>query len=207
MALKTGDGTDNKLVCTASADVIYGFGGFDTLTGGAGSDSLFGNSDNDHVAGGAGNDFADGGEGNDSVDGGTGNDLVTGGAGLDYLTGGAGNDIVNGGEGSDTILGGAGADILQGGSDADFFQFAENDGLGDVIVDFKSKDDDKINLFFVGSGLTFQGKAAFTGADQVRYSVSHGDATVQVNLDADKASELTIKLIHVSALHESDFIL
>ena len=70
-----GNNTDEVLDGIAGqANIMYGYGGNDTLTGSSVSDKLYG---------GDGNDVLMGGSGNDTLVGGTGNDLLDGGAGSD----------------------------------------------------------------------------------------------------------------------------
>ncbi|NDC76172.1 hypothetical protein EBZ70_13085 [bacterium] len=93
----------------------------------------------------------------DSIFGGSGNDNITGGNGNDYLSGGSAiavnsqQDTIDGGAGNDIILGGVGADSLKGGSGKDVFIFIAGDSYAgtagfDVIVDYSSSDDDKLDL-------------------------------------------------------------
>jgi hypothetical protein len=51
-----------------SRDILFGFGGNDTLRGGGGRDFLYGGNHNDTLDGGAGSDFIDGEDGTDTVD-------------------------------------------------------------------------------------------------------------------------------------------
>jgi Ca2+-binding RTX toxin-like protein len=116
------EGTDN--------DVIYGFGGDDSIAAGNGDDVVFGGADNDIVKGNLGNDVLFGGAGDDNVQGGLGNDVIDGGAGDDLLLGGDGDDTVAGGAGDDRIFGAEGDDELRGGSGNDTVEGSEgNDTL------------------------------------------------------------------------------
>ena len=65
---------DDRILGSAKADYMIGFGGDDTLFGGRGNDQLFG------------------GSGADTVDGGRGDDFLAGGLGADLLRGGGGGD-------------------------------------------------------------------------------------------------------------------
>jgi Ca2+-binding RTX toxin-like protein len=58
------------------ADVLFSFGGNDTLSGGGGNDSLNGGAGNDLISGDAGNDILVGGSGADVFHASTGKDLV-----------------------------------------------------------------------------------------------------------------------------------
>lgn len=140
MAIIYGDGGNNVLNGTPSADEIFGYGGNDTLLGRSGADTLHG---------GSGDDVLDGGGGRDVMDGGSGDDTVTyanfarvwvnlatgvvnfygeplpseqlisiegaiGGAGNDTLIGSNSRNVLHGGAGSDLLDGGIGADALFG---------------------------------------------------------------------------------------------
>lgn len=134
LATIVGNGGDNVLLGTNSADVVVSFGGDDTLTmlgsndvvcagegddridGGRGRDILFGEGGNDRIAGGSGDDLLlRGGDGDDIVDGGRGNDTMYGDAGNDRLRGASGNDVLWGGLGNDNLKGNGGNDIIEGG--------------------------------------------------------------------------------------------
>lgn len=145
MAIINGNGGNNVLNGTSSADEIFGFGGNDTLLGRSGADTLHG---------GSGDDLLDGGGGRDVMDGGSGDDTVTyanfariwvnlatgvvdfygeplpseqlisiegviGGAGNDTLIGSNSRNVLHGGAGSDGIEGGVGADALFGDAGRD----------------------------------------------------------------------------------------
>jgi Ca2+-binding RTX toxin-like protein len=132
-----GNAQGNRIESTsATNEIIWGYGGSDTLDGGAGIDTM---------RGGLGDDFflvsaADVvveivGEGTDTFVGdktsigvaayattienifytGATGAIVTGNAMANLASGGAGNDTVRGNDGNDTLLGGAGADTVQGG--------------------------------------------------------------------------------------------
>ncbi|WP_319823989.1 Ig-like domain-containing protein [Thalassovita sp.] len=152
----TGDDGDNYLVGGASAELLEGFdghdtllgnGGDDTLDGGAGDDSLRGGDGRDSILGGDGadviiggaaavpeggdNDTLDGGAGDDTIDGGDSDDVIFGGSGDDSLLGGGENDAISGGSGADVLIGGAGHDELKGGSGDDTL----DGGSGDDQMD------------------------------------------------------------------------
>jgi VCBS repeat-containing protein len=92
----------------ANDQVIYGFGGNDTLTGGSGDDWIMGGTGADAVSAGAGNDtinLANGDFGNgESIDGGSGADriVLTNGTTVDFTTG----SVV----GVETLIGSSSAD-------------------------------------------------------------------------------------------------
>ena len=79
-------------------DVVYAYGGNDTVRTGAGSDVVFGGDGNDSIEGGEGDDRLYGEAGNDSMSGGAGNDKLVGNSGTDTINGDEGNDLIYGGE-------------------------------------------------------------------------------------------------------------
>ncbi len=74
----------------------------ENIFGGNGRDIVFAFGGNDSISTGLGNDIVFSGRGNDSVDAGAGNDSVFAGSGDDTVHGGAGNDKIFGGRGFDT---------------------------------------------------------------------------------------------------------
>ena len=141
----------------------------DYFNGGAGDDELDGRAGDDNLSGGAGDDQLDGGAGDDELDGGFGVDVISGGVGQDELDGGAGDDVLNGGEGNDLIDGGLGSDVLTGGEGSDRFVYgdikesAQGARSRDVITDFSSSEDDKIDLSAIADDSVFIGSSDFTG--------------------------------------------
>ncbi len=136
---------------TGDDDLIYGYGGDDTISAGAGADEVYGGSGTDSVTGGAGTDTIYGGSGNDAINAGNGSDTVFGGGGADTITdtggsgsadviyGGGGADSIDAGQGSDVVYGGSGADDLSGGDGIDtLFGGADSDtihgGTGDDVI-------------------------------------------------------------------------
>ncbi len=129
-------------------DIIYGYGGRDTIIAGEGDDDIFGGHGADLVYGGIGDDIIRGEQGKDTLHGGQGDDAVSGGRGDDLIFGDdgddklngdrgddeihgdAGQDSINGGSGADTLFGGAGDDSLRGGDGAD----AIDGGAGDDTI-------------------------------------------------------------------------
>jgi Ca2+-binding RTX toxin-like protein len=81
--ITSGDGSDNVLVGTFTADTLNGLGGADSLFGGDGVDFL---------NGGAGTDTLKGGSGDDTLNGGADNDTMTGGAGANTYVIAPGDD-------------------------------------------------------------------------------------------------------------------
>lgn len=111
-------------------DIIYGYGGNDTIIAGEGDDDVFGGRGSDLVYGGSGDDIIRGEQGKDTLHGGDGDDAVSGGRGDDLIYGDDGNDKLNGDRGDDEIHGDAGQDTLTGGSGSDtLFGGAGDDSL------------------------------------------------------------------------------
>ena len=96
-------------------DLIYGYGGDDTIIAGSGDDKVFG------------------GQGDDSIDGGTGDDVIHGGSGNDQITTGTGFDIVYGGADADTITA-TGSGWVLGGSGGDDNDTLDVTGQGPFIL-------------------------------------------------------------------------
>ncbi|SMC53415.1 beta strand repeat-containing protein [Primorskyibacter flagellatus] len=105
-----------------NANMIYGYGGNDTMNAGGGNDSLFGGNGMDQLYGGLGDDSILGSGGNDTVSGQGGNDWLEGGAANDGVYGGANNDTLLGGTGNDTLAGGDGFDLAHYGTSSDGVQ-------------------------------------------------------------------------------------
>ncbi|MBK7060665.1 MAG: hypothetical protein IPH51_09250 [Rubrivivax sp.] len=86
----------------ATAEVITGTTGNDSINGAAGADTLYGRAGNDSLNGGADNDTLYGEAGNDTLDGGTGSDVLNGGLGNDtyLLASGSGSDVITDNDGT-----------------------------------------------------------------------------------------------------------
>ncbi|MBB4100726.1 calcium-binding protein [Sphingomonas kyeonggiensis] len=165
-----GNGGNDILIGSATANVLNGGTGDDFMSGGAGGDLYSVDSLGDVIVEGAGG-------GIDSVNSGisytlgaeleqlmltgtaalngTGNALdnsVSGNPGANFLEGLAGADILDGYDGADILIGGAGRDQLTGGAGADTFRFASGDFAGlttttaDLIYDFSQAEGDRIDL-------------------------------------------------------------
>ncbi|WP_269585942.1 chondroitinase-B domain-containing protein [Roseibium sp. Sym1] len=149
--LEGGDGED-VLYGGDSKDLLFGNAGNDVLFGEAGEDRLGGGGGDDELSGGGNNDVLYGNDGFDRLDGGAGNDYLSGGNGDDVLLGADGYDFLYGGADADQLTGGMGRDELQGGSGADTFVFLETDDYRDTVLDFKSSENDRLDLsdFFAG---------------------------------------------------------
>ncbi|WP_323766346.1 Hint domain-containing protein [Marinovum sp.] len=141
------DGTDGQ------NEIIYGYGGDDTIIAGAGNDTILGGSGADSIDGAGGTDtavYSDSGsavavnlvtgtgrggtaEGDrlsniENVTGSDHADLLTGDGQANVLDGRAGADTLNGGAGDDTLIGGAGADSLDGGTGHDTADYSASGG-------------------------------------------------------------------------------
>jgi Ca2+-binding RTX toxin-like protein len=104
MAIIKGINTAELQIGTALADIIYSYGGNDTVSAGGGADTIFAGTGDDLVVAGAGDDRVFGDDGNDTLLGGLGDDYLHGGLGDDRLDGGAGADVMVGGAGNDTYV-------------------------------------------------------------------------------------------------------
>jgi Ca2+-binding RTX toxin-like protein len=124
-------------------DLIYAWGGDDTIIGGLGNDQIWGQDGNDTIYG-------------DQLTGITNSstfsmdDIIYGGFGNDRIFGNAGNDQIWGEDGNDEIWGGLGNDTLRGGFGRDTFVVAVGQGT-DSIMDFRLGED----LIAGASGLKF----------------------------------------------------
>ena len=105
-----------------------------------------------------------------------------------------------------------GADRLTGGSGADLFVFSKiNDSktnAADTITDFVDGVD-RIALSALGD-LTFLSKenAKFSGdGGEIRWFVSGGDTIVEVDVNADRKTDMRIMLEGSLTLSENDFLL
>ena len=149
-------------------DLIFGYGGNDTIDAGLGDDTVYAGTGFDTVYGGAGNDLIYLEDGSDRLlDAGTsgaGNDTVYGGLGNDTLQTGAGDDVVYGGDGNESINGGAGSDTLYGGADADYFNVNFETELDVIFGGETGIDQDTIVFTSVPDGvqLTMTGDGAGT---------------------------------------------
>lgn len=149
-----------------------------------------------------------------NLNGSAGNEKIYGNAAGNKLNGNDGNDKLWGYAGNDKIAGGAGKDKLTGGDGSDKFVFKTAlDSAGDrpdIVKDFGDAGTDKIDLSALFSGrLNYRDEAAITGANQVNVTASGNAVIIHVNLDADMADEVRIKLDNttLSAMTAGDFIL
>jgi len=87
-------------------DIVYAYGGNDTVKAGDANDTVYG------------------GDGNDLIRGGVGNDVLYGDAGNDTLAGDVGCNVAYGGAGDDRFIGGVGADTFYGGTGQDNLDYS-----------------------------------------------------------------------------------
>ena len=112
---------DQHLTGDASANVLTGGDGNNTITGLAGDDLISAGNGNNILSGGAGDDTIVAGNGNNHIDGGAGNDSIFLGNGTNLVNAGAGDDTVFGGTGHTTFVdtGSDGNDSYYGGGASD----------------------------------------------------------------------------------------
>lgn len=135
---------------------------------------------------------------------------ITGTASNDTLVGTSGDDIITGGGGRDTLTGGGGHDVFAYTSTSDS---APSATARDLITDFHPGPD-LIDLSTIDANpssaandsFTWLGTGGFTGhAGELRYQVSNGTASVQVDTNGDKIADMQIDLAGVTSLNMSDF--
>ena len=124
--------------------------------------------------------------------------------GLDTLTGDTGNDTLTGGSGVDQMTGDLGDDIF-------LFTSVADSGIGsgnrDIISDF-TVGADSLDISATASSLTFIGTDAFTGTgNEVRYTQSGGNTIVQLDSNANAATDMEIELMGLLTLDSGDFTL
>ena len=190
-------GFGDKLTGNAKANVIWGFGGNDTLKGSGGSDvihpqQVFGPAtDHDVVNGGGGKDMVSYADENVGVDVSINNQADDGPAGdfdnvkndVEGIQGGAGNDTLNGGSAANTLLGGpgnddlfglGGADVLDGEGGAD--DIAGGTGSDTVSYEDRVADVEVTLDGFVGDGEA--GENDNVASDIENIVGGHGDDTL-----------------------------
>lgn len=131
------DDTPGSNEPTSGDDIIHGTGAHDTISALDGDDVVFAAGGNDSIKGGLGDDLLMGGAGDDVIVGNVGDDILMGQVGDDNLSGNAGNDV---------LIGGKGEDLLSGGGGRDIFSFTDMSEAGDVITDFKTNQNDAIDI-------------------------------------------------------------
>ncbi|MGN6818123.1 MAG: hypothetical protein ACTHJR_05580 [Sphingomonas sp.] len=136
------------------------------------------------------------------------------------INGDPAGDMLVGLAGADTITGGTGQDVMTGGGGADHFVFGAGDSgataaTADRITDFSQADGDKIDLsaidarpdLLLNQHLMFVSGGHFTGPGQVISWVDGNVTWVAVNLNADPAPEMLIRLDGAVTLGAGDFVL
>ena len=151
-----------------------------------------------------------------------GSNTLMGLVGDDVLKGMGGRDTLDGGDGNDWLYGGRGQDMLTGGTGADRFFFdALNESTtgpvnADVITDFSQAQGDRIGLAVIDAisgnagndAFTFVGMAEFShSAGELIYRFENGNTIIQVDVDGDAMSDMSIVLTGEVSLTQDDFIL
>lgn len=189
----SGDDSANSITTTSDDDLIYGFGGNDTIVAGAGDDIVIAGSGNDSITGGNGADFLRGDEGADTfvIGAGAGADTVRGGQDNDtvsaasatadlYVNGDKGNDSITTGSGEDTVLGGDGDDTISSGADDDSINGNKGDdvitltGGDDTVRGGQDDDTISVNGAINAEILAYGDK----GDDTITFSTNTGDSTI-----------------------------
>lgn len=184
------------------------------IKGTSGADQLDGTDAGESISGLGGNDTLRGGNGADRLWGGAGKDSIYGGNGADSLLGDAGDDFLVGGAGRDGMTGGGGADTF------DFNAIGESQpgvGIRDVIADFRTGQNDRIDLRGIDANpstgiddaFTWRGTNAFSAdaTGEIRYTRSGGITIVEVSTDADSTPEMQIELTGSLTLQSGHFLL
>ena len=150
-----------------------------------------------------------------------GNDVLNGAGGNDRLWGGQGNDILKGGSGQDFLVGDLGKDVMTGGRGFDEFVFRSHVASGirtnerDVITDFSTSDEEKINLSQIDAktgrlnqAFDFIGETAFSGSKgELRYEKKANKTIIEADRNGDRVADFAIEISKVMDLQEGDFIL
>ena len=142
--------------------------------------------------------------------------------GNDQITGGRADDRLEGFGGNDKITGGRGADMLYGGTGADTFVFKSIRDSGptsddcDFIMDFSTRQRDKIDLSAIDANLSRKGNQAFSfigakefgaKAGELRYEKLESYTVVEGDVNGDGVADFSIALKGVHSLSKSYFVL
>jgi Ca2+-binding RTX toxin-like protein len=142
--------------------------------------------------------------------------------GNDELTGGKGDDTLESFGGNDKLAGGRGVDMLYGGTGADTFVFRSIRDSGptsddcDFIMDFSTRQKDKIDLSAIDANLSRAGNQAFSfigtndfsgKAGQLRYDKLESYTVVEGDVNGDGAADFSIALNGAFNLSKGYFVL
>jgi serralysin len=227
----TGNAAANALWGNGGNDRLIGGDGNDNLVGGAGADRLDGGNGTDlasyanATAGIVADLYSAGSNTGDAAGdtyvsmerlcGSAFNDTLRGDNRANLLNGLAGNDMLNGRDGNDTLIGGNGADRLNGGGGTDTFVFEMTaqsaPASRDVIDDFASGVD-RMDLRAIDANSNAVGDQAFLF---IGSSAFHGKAgelnfrsgIVSGDVNGDGLADFQVKVMNLSALSGSDFLL
>jgi serralysin len=227
----TGNAAANALWGNGGNDRLIGGDGNDNLVGGAGADRLDGGNGTDlasyanATAGIVADLYSAGSNTGDAAGdtyvsmerlyGSAFNDTLRGDNRANLLNGLAGNDMLNGRDGNDTLIGGNGADRLNGGGGTDTFVFEMTaqsaPASRDVIDDFASGVD-RMDLRAIDANSNAVGDQAFLF---IGSSAFHGKAAelnfrsgiVSGDVNGDGLADFQVKVMNLSALSGSDFLL
>jgi serralysin len=227
----TGNAAANALWGNGGNDRLIGGDGNDNLFGGAGADRLDGGNGTDlanysnATAGVVADLFSPGSNTGEAAGdtyvsierlyGSAFNDSLRGDNGANLLNGLAGNDVLNGRDGNDTLIGGNGADRLIGGGGADTFVFQTTAQSGpaarDVIDDFASGID-RMDLRSIDANSNAVGDQAFLFIGSSAFHGKVGELNfrsgiVAGDVNGDGLADFQIKVMNLSALSGSDFLL
>jgi Ca2+-binding RTX toxin-like protein len=173
------------------------------------------------LAGTMADDTLSGLSGDDTLRGGDGKDNLSGADGHDSLRAWTGQDTVLGGTGHDTLTGDLGADLLFGGWGADTFVYCATGDSGatrdtrDTIADFRSGRD-VIDLTRLDANPTtsgdqafrYLGSAGFDGHAGALCLVRSGaDLILSLDVNGDRAADVTILLANLADVTATDFLL
>ncbi|MFM2281902.1 MAG: hypothetical protein RLZZ444_4133 [Pseudomonadota bacterium] len=148
-----------------------------------------------------------------------GGDTMNGYGGTDWLYGMSGDDTLKGGTGNDRLVGGVGRDTMTGGTGSDIFLFNDRDSAAarpasDIITDFSSAQQDRIDLKQIDANTKAAGDQKFTfngdqyfhnHAGELIYKTTAGNTFVSGDTNGDGTADFTIHLSQAMVLHSSDF--
>jgi serralysin len=161
-----------------------------------------------HIAGTAGADSVVGWAARDVMVLGNDNDRGRGGAGSDFLFGEIGNDILTGGRGLDTSTGGIGSDRFDFNSVKD-----SRKGAGhDIITDFNSAENDRIDLRTIDANTHLAGNQKFHFIGGQNFHHTEGElrfknGLLQGDVDGNGKADFEIQIDNITWLVKGDFIL